>query len=96
VLTKTASMAQAGLRILLVLVVAYVAVRLLRIGMHRLDVMLIRAGEKTKSIAGATRKRVTTLTGLLFTLGFVALWTIVVVICLDQVGLDGVSATLQS
>jgi small conductance mechanosensitive channel len=81
-------MARSGLRILLVLVAGYVAVRFLRIAMHRLEGVLIRAGEKTELVSGATRKRVTTLTGLLLTLSFVAVWAVVTVICLDQIGLD--------
>lgn len=87
VATGTA-IAQSGLRILLALVAGYVAVRLLRAAMHRLEYALIRAGEKTELVSGATRKRVTTLTGLLLTLGLVAVWAVVAVTCLDQIGLD--------
>ena len=86
--TTGAAIAQSGLRILLVVVAGYVAVRFLRMGMRRLEDVLIAAGEKTELVAGATRKRVTTLTGLLLTLGFVAVWAVVAVICLDQIGLD--------
>jgi moderate conductance mechanosensitive channel len=82
------SIAQSGLRILLVLVAGYVAVRFLRSALRRLEAVLIRAGEKTELVAGATHKRVTTLTGLLLTLSLVAVWAVVVVICLDQIGLD--------
>lgn len=82
------SIAQSGLRILLVLVAGYVAVRFLRMGMRRLEEILIRTGERTELGAGATGKRVTTLTRLLLTLSLVAVWAVVVVICLDQVGLD--------
>jgi small conductance mechanosensitive channel len=56
--------------------------------MGRLEEALIRAGEKTELVSGATRKRVTTLTGLLLTLSLVAVWAVVTVICLEQVGLD--------
>src|SRR5688572_22824415 len=82
------AIAQSGFRIVLALVAGYVAVRFLRIGMRRLEQVLIRAGEKTELAFGATRKRVTTLTGLLLTLCLVVVWAVVVVICLDQVGLD--------
>jgi small conductance mechanosensitive channel len=82
------AIAQSGFRILLALVAGYVAVRFLRIGMRRLEQVLIRAGQRTELAPGATHKRVTTLTGLLLTLCLVAVWAIVVVICLDQVGLD--------
>jgi small conductance mechanosensitive channel len=82
------SMARSGLRILLVLVAGYVAVRFLRIALARLQGVLIRAGERTELVTGATRKRVTTLTELLLTLGLFAVWAVAAVICLDQIGLD--------
>jgi small conductance mechanosensitive channel len=82
------SIAQSGLRILLALAAGYVAVRFLRIAMRRLEEVLIRAGEKTEPAPGATRKRVTTLTGLLLTLSLVAIWAVVIVICLGQIGFD--------
>jgi small-conductance mechanosensitive channel len=81
------SIAQSGLRIVLVLLAGYVSVRFLRIAVRRLEELLILAGEKTELVAGAVRKRVTTLTGLLLTLGHVAVWGVVAVICLDQLGL---------
>jgi moderate conductance mechanosensitive channel len=82
------SIAKAGFRIVLVLLAGYVSVRFLRLGLERLENILVRAGERTEVVAGATRKRVTTLTGLLRTLAFVTVWAMVVVICLDQLGLD--------
>jgi small-conductance mechanosensitive channel len=87
-LSTASSIVQSGLRILLVLLAGYVSVRFLRIAMRRLEAVLIRAGEKTELVPGATRKRVTTLTGLLLTLSLVVVWSIVVVICLAQIGLD--------
>jgi small conductance mechanosensitive channel len=82
------SIAQSGLRILLVLLAGYASVRFLRIAVRRLEEVLIRAGEKTELVAGAARKRVTTLTRLLLTLSLVAVWAVVIVLCLDQIGLD--------
>jgi small conductance mechanosensitive channel len=82
------AVAQSGLRIVLVLVAGYLAVRFLQVGLRRLEEMLIRAGERTEVVPGATRKRITTLIGLLLTLGLVVVWAIVIVICLDQIGLD--------
>lgn len=83
-----AAVAQAGLRILFVLVAGWVAVRCVRVALRRLEEMLIRTGERTELVPGATRKRVTTLTGLLLTLSLVAVWAVVAVIGLDQLGLD--------
>lgn len=80
--------ARSGLRIVLALAAGYVGVRLLRVAMRRLEDVLIRAGEKAEVVPGAARKRVTTLTGLLLTLSLVVVWAVVVVICLDQIGLD--------
>jgi moderate conductance mechanosensitive channel len=88
IVSATTSVAQAGLRIVLVLVAGYVAVRFLHVAMRRLEDMMIRAGERSELVPGATRKRVTTLTGLLLTLSLVAIWAVVAVICLDQIGLD--------
>jgi small conductance mechanosensitive channel len=79
---------QAAFRILLVLLAGYVSVRFLRAALRRLEEVLIRAGERTEPIPGATRKRVTTLVGLLLTLSLVSVWAIVAVICLDQLGFD--------
>jgi small conductance mechanosensitive channel len=82
------AIAKSGLRIVLVLVAGYVAVRFLRTALRRLEEVLIRAGERSEVAPGAARKRVTTLTGLLLTLSLVAIWAVVIVICLDQIGLD--------
>jgi len=82
------TIAQSGLRILLVLLAGYLAVRFLGVALGRLEDVLVRAGERTETLAGTTRKRVGTLTGLLRTLAVVVVWAIAGVICLDQVGLD--------
>lgn len=87
-MTTGVVIAQSGLRILLVLLAGLVAIRFLRIALRHLEEMLVRAGEKTEVVAGATRKRVTTLIGLLLTLSLVAVWGIVGVISLAQIGLD--------
>lgn len=81
------AIAKSGLRIVLVLVAGYLAVRFLRIALRRLEEILIRAGERTELVPGAARKRVTTLTGLLLTMGLVGVWAVAIVICLDQIGL---------
>jgi small conductance mechanosensitive channel len=88
VLGLGASAAQAGVRIVLMLVAGYLAVRRLRVALHRLENLLVRTAARTELVPGAARKRVTTLTGLLLTLGVVAVWLVVAIICLDQLGLD--------
>jgi small conductance mechanosensitive channel len=86
--TTGTAIAGSGFRILLALAAGYVAVRVLRAGMRRLEDILVRTRASAELAPGATRKRVTTLTGLLLTLGQVAVWAVVIVICLDQLGLD--------
>jgi small conductance mechanosensitive channel len=87
-LSTGTSIVKSALRIVLVVLAGYVVIRFLRIALRRVEEMLVRAGERTEVVRGAARKRVTTLTGLLLTLGLVAVWAVVVVICLDQIGLD--------
>ncbi len=77
-----------ALRIGLILIAGYVGARLLRIGLSRLESALIKAGEKTETVPGQARKRVATLVGLLRTIAMVLLWAVVLVIVLDQIGLD--------
>lgn len=75
-------------RILLVLFGGWVAVRLLRASIKRMEDTLVRAREKSERVPGTTRKRVATLTSLLSTLGTVVVWSVTVVICLGQIGID--------
>lgn len=79
---------ESGLRILLVIVAGLIAMRIIRFLLHRLEDFLIKTKEPTEAVPGATRKRVTTLVGILTTIGRFAIWTVVVVICLDQVGVN--------
>jgi len=79
---------QAVLRITLVLVAGCVGVRFLRAGIRRLEAVFIAAGERAEVVPGATRKRITTLTGMLRTLVLVLIWAMVTVICLSQLGFD--------
>ena len=87
-LSIATAVAMSGTRILLILVAGFVAVRFLRMALGRLQELLIHTAERAEPVVGATRKRVSTLTGLLLTLGLVAIWAVVVVICLEQLGLD--------
>jgi small conductance mechanosensitive channel len=80
--------ATAALRIALVGVTAWLALRMLRAALRRLESVLVRAGEPTEVVPGATRKRVATLIGLVGTLAAVTAWALAGVIALDQLGLD--------
>jgi hypothetical protein len=87
-LSTAASVIQSGFRIGVILIAGYVGSRLLRIAWSRLESILIKAGEATETVPGATRKRVTTLIGLLRTSTVVLLWAVIVVMALGQIGLD--------
>ena len=80
--------AQAGLRIVLILIAGYIGARILRAALGRLQEVLVRAGERAETVPGAALKRVATLIGLLRTLGLVVIWAVAIVICLSQVGVD--------
>jgi moderate conductance mechanosensitive channel len=82
------SFMQAGLRILLVVIAGLVAMRILKFMLHRLEAVLIKAKEPTETVPGSTRKRVATLAGILRTIGRFAVWSVVVLISLDQVGVN--------
>ena len=80
--------AQGLIRIALLIVLAYVLTRLLRAGLNRLEILLIRATEKTETIPGAAGKRIKTLTGVLWTIGCGLLWFVVVLVVFSQVGFN--------
>jgi small conductance mechanosensitive channel len=79
---------EASLRILLIALVAYVAIRALRFGLGKLEQVLLtwRAREDKERIAN--EKRVKTLTGLLQTICLTLVWVVGIVMSLDQIGLD--------
>jgi small conductance mechanosensitive channel len=88
VFTLLMSVAGSALRIGVAVLGGYLALRFLRTGLGRLEILLVRAGESTEIVPGATRKRVATLMGLVHTLALVAIWAVVVIISLGQLGLD--------
>ena len=87
-LALVGSTAQSGLRLVLLLIGALIAARVLRSLMRHLEGALVRAGERTGALPGATHSRVATLTGVLRALALVVLWSVVAVIALSQLGLD--------
>jgi moderate conductance mechanosensitive channel len=82
------SVGASALRLVIVIVIGHLAIRFVRIGLQRLEGVLIRAARPTEAMAGATQKRVVTLVGMIQTLAVVIVWSIVVVVGLSQVGLD--------
>jgi moderate conductance mechanosensitive channel len=65
-----------------------IAASVLRTLVAQLEGVLVRAGERTGALPGATRSRVATLTGVLRALALVSLWSVIAVIALSQLGLD--------
>jgi moderate conductance mechanosensitive channel len=82
------STAQTAGRVVLVLVAGYFGARVLRTLIDHLEHMLVVAGERTGAMPGVARSRVATLTSVLRTLALVTLWSLVVMICLSQLGFD--------
>ncbi|MGH7412774.1 MAG: mechanosensitive ion channel family protein [Candidatus Rokuibacteriota bacterium] len=82
------SAAQTAVRLALALIAGYVGTRILRALITQLEHVLVVAGQRTGVLPGVARARVTTLTGVLRTLALVTLWSMVVVICLSQLGFD--------
>jgi small conductance mechanosensitive channel len=80
--------AQSGLRIVLIIIAGYIAVRFLRITINRLETVLIRAGELSEKVLGAARQRVTTLVSVLRTIAVGLVWFIVALVSLGQIGLN--------
>ncbi|MGH7255739.1 MAG: mechanosensitive ion channel family protein [Nitrospirales bacterium] len=85
---SSAGLLTSTLRIALVLLAGYIAVRFAKAGIRHLEAILIKAGEGTETVAGSTKKRVATLTGLMQTIVVAALWAIVGIIVMGQLGLD--------
>ncbi|MDH5429497.1 MAG: mechanosensitive ion channel family protein [Nitrospirota bacterium] len=85
---KSLAMVEASLRILLILAVAYVAIRALRFGLGKLEQTLLTWREREDKDRIANEKRVKTLTGMLRTICLTLVWVIGIVMSLDQIGLD--------
>lgn len=78
-----------GFRIILLIIVAYLAIRSVRFGISQLSAFLIRRSEvKDDDPPGALEKRVKTSTGLLQTMSITLIWLIAIIMGLSQVGLD--------
>jgi len=66
----------ASLRILIIVVVAYVGTRVLRAALNRMESILIAATGHTELVPGATAKRIRTLMNVLWTIVFGLIWFI--------------------
>lgn len=79
---------QAILRIALILIIGVLAIRLAYRALGKVTDVFERAGIATESVPGGARKRAETLSGILKTILVTAVWTIVVILSLSQIGLD--------
>ncbi|MDR4495349.1 MAG: mechanosensitive ion channel family protein [Nitrospirales bacterium] len=85
---KSVAITEAGLRIIMILSVAYLAIRALNFGLKKLEQMLLTWREREDRERLANEKRIKTLTGMLHTIALTILWVIAVIMSLDQIGLD--------
>jgi small conductance mechanosensitive channel len=87
-LTMSATVGIASLRIILVLAIGYVAIRFVRLGLRQLERVMIVASDKKDQESGTASKRAATLTGILRTIALSAIWAIIIIESLQLVGLD--------
>ena len=85
---KSMAILEASLRIVLIAMVAYVAIRALRFGLGKLEQVLLTWREREDKERIANEKRVKTLTGMLRTICLTLVWVVGIVMSLDQIGLD--------
>ena len=85
---KSVAFTEAGLKIFLILAVAYLAIRALNFGLKKLEQMLLSWREMEDTERLANEKRVRTLTGMLHTIALTLLWVIAIIMSLEQIGLD--------
>lgn len=79
---------KASLRIALIIIAAYVGLRLLRLGFNRLETLLIRAAAAAEVIPGAATKRIRTLMSVLWTIVVGLVWFVAVLTTLGQIGVN--------
>ena len=80
--------AQSSLRVLLIVIVALLAIKFLRVGLNRLEVILVRAREPSESVPGAAAMRIRTLMSVLWTIIAGLVWFTAVLTILGQVGVN--------
>jgi small-conductance mechanosensitive channel len=80
--------AKASLRIVLIIIAAYVGLRLLRLAFNRLETLLIRAAAAAEVIPGSATKRIRTLVSVLWTIVVGLVWFVAVLTTLVQIGVN--------
>lgn len=76
------------LRVGLVFVVGYIAIRFARLGLQQLERVMILTSDDSDQQSGTAQKRAATLAGILRTIAQTGIWAIVIIESLQVVGLD--------
>lgn len=79
---------QSGFRIVLLIAAGMIGIRVVNFLFGRMENILIKTRAPVETVKGSTRKRVTTLVGILKTIGYFSVWAMVLISCLDQVGVN--------
>ena len=87
-LDLSVNLAQASLGVLLILLAALIAIKLLRLALNRLEVLLVRAAESSETIPGAAMMRIRTLMSVVWTIVAGLVWFTAVLTVLGQVGVN--------
>ncbi len=74
-------------RVLLLMVSGLAVLRLYHLLTNRLEAMLLRAKKPTE-MTGSVKKRIHTLVGILLTVGRFIIWLVIVVLSLDEMGVN--------
>jgi moderate conductance mechanosensitive channel len=80
--------AQSLFGVLLIVLAALLAIKFLRLGLNRLEVILVRARESSESVPGAAAMRIRTLMSVLWTIVAGLVWFTAVLTILGQVGVN--------
>jgi moderate conductance mechanosensitive channel len=80
--------AKASLRIVVIVVAAYIGLRLLRLALNRLETLLIRAATAAEVIPGSATKRIRTLMSVLWTIVVGLVWFVAALTTLGQIGVN--------
>ena len=80
--------AQSSLRVVLIVIAALLAIKFIRIGLSRLEAILVRARESSESVPGAAAMRIRTLMSVLWTIVAGLVWFTAVLTILGQVGVN--------
>jgi moderate conductance mechanosensitive channel len=78
----------AMLRVGLMLLLGYIAIRFIHLGAQQLERVMVLASNAKDQEIGTAHKRAATLTGILRTIALTAVWAIVIIESLQFVGLD--------